>query len=100
MEPTDLTYAACGALVVMYAWGRFNTPPSNRSSTRRALYWSSCAGYILTALTLFAVLSSLLEYASWRTALLGKTDNASLPAPLRAFVDFIKGAAAPSRPAR
>jgi hypothetical protein len=82
MDSTDLTYAACGTLVVMYAWGRFNTPPSNRSSTRRALYWSSCAGYILTALTLFAVLSSLLQIASWRAALLGKTDNASLPAPL------------------
>jgi hypothetical protein len=82
MDSTDLTYAACGGLVVMYAWGRFNTPPSNRSSTRRALYWSSCAGYILTALAIFALMSSLLQVAAWRTALLGKTDNATLPAPL------------------
>src|SRR5258708_2664562 len=79
---TSLTYAACGILIVAYGWGRFNTPPSNRSSTRRALYWYSCAGYILTGLIFFAVLSALLQVAAWRTALLGKADNPSLPAPL------------------
>src|SRR5216683_2477068 len=77
-----LANIACGLLIIIYAWERFNTPPSNRSSTRRALYWSSCAGYIVTALTFFAVLSALLQVASWRTALLGKVDNLSLPAPL------------------
>ena len=49
-----LAYAACGGLIVVYALGRFNTPPSNRSSTRQALYWSSCLGYVLSALALFA----------------------------------------------
>jgi hypothetical protein len=30
-----LTYATCGLLIIAYAWARFNTPPSNRSSTDR-----------------------------------------------------------------
>ena len=34
-SPAVLTYAACGLLIVVYASGRFNTPPSNRSSTRQ-----------------------------------------------------------------
>jgi hypothetical protein len=79
---SPLAYVACGALVVVYAWGRFNTPSSNRSSTRRALYRWSCAGYILTALVLFAVLGILLQTAELRTVLLGEADSPSLPAPL------------------
>jgi len=54
----NLTYAACGLLIIAYAWARFNTPPSNRSSTRQTLYWSSAIGYMLSALVLFAALSS------------------------------------------
>src|SRR5205814_4890449 len=75
-----LPYAACGSLIVVYAVGRFNTPPSNRSSTRQALYWSSCVGYVLSALTLFAGLSVLLQAGPWRDALLGAADHPSLPA--------------------
>ena len=75
-------YAACGSLIVVYALGRFNTPPSNRSSTRQALYWSSCVGYVLSALTLFAALSVLLQAGPWRDALLGAADHPSLPASL------------------
>jgi len=77
-----LPYAACGSLIVIYALGRFNTPPSNRSSTRQALYWSSCVGYVLSALTLFAALSVLLQAGPWRDALLGAADHPSLPASL------------------
>lgn len=76
------TYAACGLLIVAYAWGRFNTPPSNRSSTRQALYWSSGIGYVLSALALFAALSILLKAGPWRKLLLGPADDPSLPAPL------------------
>jgi hypothetical protein len=79
---TWLTYLACATLIAVYAWERFNTPPSNRSSTLRRLYWSSCAGYVITALTLFGVLSALLQVAAWRTALLGSGDDPSLPPPL------------------
>ena len=81
-SPAVLTYAACGLLIVVYASGRFNTPLSNRSSTRQTLYWWSCAGYVLSALALFAALSILLQAAVWRTALLGRSDEPSLPAPL------------------
>ena len=77
-SPAVLTYAACGLLIVVYASGRFNTPPSNRSSTRQTLYWWSCAGYVLSALALFAALSILLQAAVWRTALLGRSDEPSL----------------------
>ena len=75
-SPAVLTYAACGFLIVVYASGRFNTPPSNRSSTRQTLYWWSCVGYVLSALALFAALSILLQTAAWRTALLGPVQRA------------------------
>jgi len=45
---TTLAYLACGALIVAYAWDRFNTPATNRSSTRQALYWWSATGYMLS----------------------------------------------------
>ncbi len=77
-----LSYAACGLLIVVYAWARFNTPPSNRSSTRQALYWWAGLGYVLSALVLFAALSLLLKAAIWRSVLLGANDDPSLPAPL------------------
>ena len=80
---TTLAYLACGALIVAYAWDRFNTPATNRSSTRQALYWWSCTGYMLSALAVFVALSLLLRVGPWRTALLGSSDNPSLPAPLR-----------------
>ena len=77
-----LTYATCGLLIIAYAWARFNTPPSNRSSTRQALYWSSAIGYVLSALALFATLSILLNAGPWRKLLLGPADDPALPAPL------------------
>ncbi len=77
-----LTYAACGLLIAVYAAGRFDTPSSNRSSTRRTLYRWARAGYVLSAAALFAVLSVLLQAAAWRTALLGPADAPSLPPPL------------------
>jgi hypothetical protein len=83
MTPAFLIpYTACGLLIVIYAWGRFNTPPSNRSSTRQALYWWSGFGYVLSALMLFAGLCFLLQAGEWRTALLGPADNTALPASL------------------
>jgi hypothetical protein len=82
VDPALLAYPACGLLILVYAWGRFNTPPSNRSSTRQALYWWSGVGYAISALVLFAGLSSLLQAGNWRTALLGPADQPSLPAPL------------------
>ena len=78
----NLSYAFCGLLIIAYAWARFNTPPSNRSSTRQALYWSSAVGYALSALALFAALSILLKAGPWRKFLLGPADDPSLPAPL------------------
>ena len=78
----NLTYAACGLLIIAYAWSRFNTPPSNRSSTRQALYWSSGIGYVLSALVLFAALSILLNAGPWRKLLLGPADDPTLPVPL------------------
>src|SRR5437016_11991180 len=62
--------------------GRFNTPPSNRSSTSQKLYWSSCAGYVLSALALFVALVILLKSGPWRKLLIPSGDDASLPAPL------------------
>jgi cbb3-type cytochrome oxidase subunit 3 len=76
-----LAYIACGVLIIFYAWDRFSTPASNRSSTRQALYLWGCAGYIVSALGVFAILSVLLQVGAWRTMLLGPIDKLSLPAP-------------------
>lgn len=75
-------YAACAILIAVYAWGRFNTPSSNRSSTRQALYWWSGTGYVLCALAMFSALSFLFQTKAWRALMLGSMDNSSLPAPL------------------
>ena len=75
----NLAYGACGLLIVVYAWGRFNTPPSNRSSTSQKLYWSSCAGYVLSALALFVALVILLK--SGRFAPSGLRSSATLACP-------------------
>jgi hypothetical protein len=83
---TDLANLAnigCGLLIMVYAWDRFNTPISNRQSTRRALYWWSCIGYMGSAVALFAVLTLLLQQEGWRQFLsIPKEQN--LPAPLLA----------------
>ncbi len=78
-----LTDIACAALILVYAWDRFNTPSTNRSSTRRALYWEACLGYLVSALVLYAALSALLGQADWRS-LLGLQEAPALPAPLLA----------------
>jgi hypothetical protein len=75
-----LSYVACALLVSIYAWSRFNTPSTNRSSTRRMLYWSSCSGYVATALVLYTALSILLGVGPWRAILVGGGVDASLPA--------------------
>jgi hypothetical protein len=75
-SPAVLTYAACGLLIVVYASGRFNTPPSNRSSTRQTLYWWSCAGYVLSALALFARITSR-THRNWPVRLMSSTARQS-----------------------
>ncbi len=100
-----MAFAFSGLLVVIYAWARFNTPASNRyatpevarasqaidrfntsasirCSTRQALYWWSCCGYILATLVLFVCLSIVLKAGPWRNFLFGPKDNPSFPAPL------------------
>jgi hypothetical protein len=76
-----LAYLVCGVLIIFYAWDRFSTPASNRSSTRRAFYLWGCAGYIVSALGVFVVLSVLLQVGAARTMLLGPADKLSLPPP-------------------
>jgi hypothetical protein len=56
----------CLFLVVIYAWDRFNTPATNRSSTRRMLYWSSCGGYIICAVALRVVRGEGLDLSRYR----------------------------------
>jgi hypothetical protein len=77
----EFAYIACAILIAVYAWDRFNTPSSNRSSTLRTLYWSSCGGYVVSALALFAGLSVLLEAPAWKK-LFELGGQSSLPAPL------------------
>jgi hypothetical protein len=83
LTPNILANTACGLLITVYAWGRFNTPSSNRQTTRRALYWWSCIGYMGSAVALFAGLSMLLQLPGWRD-FLGLPDKQTLSAPLLA----------------
>ena len=77
-------YTFSGLLIIAYAWGRFNTPASNRSSTRQTLYRWGCLGYIVAALGLFVCLSAVLQVGAWRVELFGPADRLSYPAPLMA----------------
>jgi hypothetical protein len=56
----NVEWVASTLLVMYFAHARFNTPRHNRSSTTRAQFQFAQTGYILTAVALFAVLSSLL----------------------------------------
>ncbi|MBV8913525.1 MAG: hypothetical protein JOZ05_10865 [Acetobacteraceae bacterium] len=71
-----LTYAFCCLLVLLYASARFNTPPGNSSTTVRLWYWQGLGAYIISCLTLFAVLSIILEQPKLRDFLLWQ-DGAS-----------------------
>ena len=83
IDLANLANIGCGLLIMVYAWDRFNTPLSNRQSTRRALYWWSCLGYMGSAVALFAFLTILLQQPGWRDFLsIPKEQN--LPAPLLA----------------
>jgi hypothetical protein len=81
MVSNEFVYIVCAILIAIYAWDRFNTPSSNRSSTLRTLFWSSCFGYVLSALVLFSGLSFLLQAPAWQK-LFNLSGQASLPAPL------------------
>jgi hypothetical protein len=81
LEITEFAYGVCAALIAIYAWNRFNTPASNRSSTLQMMFWSSCLGYVFSALMLFVALSFLLQAPVWQN-FFGLTGNKSLPAPL------------------
>jgi hypothetical protein len=83
VTPNILANIACGLLIMVYAWGRFNTPSSNRQTTRRALYWWSCIGCMGSAVALFAGLSIQLQQPGWRD-FLGLPDKQTLSAPLLA----------------
>jgi hypothetical protein len=85
MQPgiTDFANVACGLLIMIYAWDRFNTPASNRQSTRRALYWWSCIGYMVSAVAVFAAVTILLQLPGWRD-FLGLPQKQTLPEPLLA----------------
>jgi len=85
MNPSiiDLPNILCGLLIMVYAWTRFNTPSTNRQSTRRALYWWSCIGYVVSAVVLFAFLSIALRQPGW-SDFLGIPKEPSLSPPLLA----------------
>ena len=65
-----LTYGFCGVLVLLYASARFNTPPSNRTSTIRLWYWQGLTAYMVACLILFGVRAVILEQPALRDFLL------------------------------
>jgi hypothetical protein len=77
-----LAYTVCAILITIYAWDRFNTPSSNRSSTLRALFWFNCLGYVTSALLLFVVLSVLFQEQPWLKLFGLSAKDMPLPAPL------------------
>jgi hypothetical protein len=77
-----LAYVVCAILITIYAWDRFNTPSSNRSSTLRALFWLNCVGYVSSTLVLFVVLSVLFQEQPWLKLFGMSAKEMPLPAPL------------------
>ena len=59
----DLPQAFAGVVVALYAWKRYGTPTSNRSSTTCVQFYSTCCAYVLCALTIYLALISLLKNA-------------------------------------
>ena len=83
---SHLTDIGCALIILIYAWDRFNTPPSNRSSTRRVLFWQACIGYLAATLALFTILTVLLGQQGWADLF---DLQQKLPAPLLATMfDF------------
>jgi hypothetical protein len=57
----NLPQVFAGIVVALFAWKRYGTPTSNRSSTTRVQFQSTCCAYVSCALALYLVLASLLE---------------------------------------
>jgi hypothetical protein len=57
----NLAQVFAGIVVALYAWKRYGTPTSNRSSTTRVQFHSTCCAYVLCALTIYLALTTLLE---------------------------------------
>jgi hypothetical protein len=52
------------AFIVLYSYGRFNSPPTNRSSTTAFRYHLGATVYTLTILTFYSILASVRPMAS------------------------------------
>ncbi len=71
MSTADIAgYVICVAILLLHAQRRFNTPQTNRSTTRQRLYRQAVIGYMLSTLALFAVLSCALRLEAMRQLLL------------------------------
>ena len=54
-------YLFGGVCIVVYAWSRFNTPATWRSTTTSWRYWLALSGYVVAALGLWFVLARLVS---------------------------------------
>lgn len=60
-----ITFCIGSALILMYSFDRFNTPPSNRALTTAVRYYTSASAYMLTYLSAYCILLYYPNLMNW-----------------------------------
>ena len=81
--------------IVVYAWGRFNTPATWRSTTTSWQYMLALAGYVVAALLLWFVLARLLNTNPQLVGLLAAGTPAAVDADVEKAIARLSGLSAP-----
>jgi hypothetical protein len=71
---------ALGAiLIIVYTSDRFNTPPTNRSSTTAARYYTAAGSYVIVALAVYGFLIRFPHLLQSLLAIVNQSDAAAVP---------------------
>ena len=88
-------YLFGGLCIVVYAWSRFNTPATWRSTTTSWQYMLALAGYVLAALALWFVLARLINTNPQLISVLASGSPAAVDADLEKSMARLSGLSAP-----
>jgi hypothetical protein len=88
-------YLFAGLCIVVYAWSRFNTPATWRSTTTSWQYMLALAGYVLAALALWFVLARLVTTNPQLVSLLAFGNPAPAEPDLERSLARLSGLSAP-----
>jgi len=88
-------YGFGGVCIVVYAWSRFNTPATWRSTTTSWQYMLALAGYVLAALVLWFVLARVVNTNPQVVSLLAFGSSNAADPGLEAALGKLSGLSAP-----